>query len=81
MKPDYKILFLSAHEWSSLWRRKQRLAHELSKRPEVASVLYVSPPVTTSLLDLARGRFENSHLGNDAGGSPAGVVRQTAAAA
>ncbi len=63
--PTYKILFFSAHEWSNLWRRKQRLAHELSKRPEVASVLYVSPPVNTSILDAVRGRFEESHLGQD----------------
>lgn len=30
---------------------------------EVAAVLYVNPPVNTSVLDLVRGRFEPSHLG------------------
>lgn len=64
-KPAYKILLLSAHEWSNLWRRKQRLAHELSKRPDVASVLYVNPPVMTSVLDVARGSFESGHLEDD----------------
>ncbi len=59
----YKILFLSTHEWSDLWRRRQRLAHELSLRPEVASVLYINPPVLTSALDVLRGRFMESHLG------------------
>lgn len=62
----YKILFLATHEWSDLWRRRQRLAHELSLRPEVASVLFVEPPVNTSLIDVPRRRFEQSHLGDDA---------------
>jgi len=60
----YKILFLATHEWSDLWRRRQRLAHELSLKPEVASVLFVNPPVNSSLLDVARGSFAESHLGN-----------------
>ena len=64
MPETYKILFLSTHEWSDLWRRRQRLAHELSLRPEVASVLYVNPPVLSSVLDVARGRFMPSHLGD-----------------
>jgi len=44
-------------------RRKVRLAHEFAAQPEVASVLYVEPPVQTSVLDLVRGRFEPGHLG------------------
>lgn len=75
--PNYKILFFSAHEWSNLWRRKQRLAHELSKRPEVASVLYVAPPVNTSLLDVWRGRFEESHLGDDKEAHQQAILGQT----
>lgn len=61
----YKILFLSTYEWSDLWRRRQRLADEWSRQPEVASVLYVNPPVATSVLDLVRGRFEPGHLGSE----------------
>jgi len=59
-----RILFLSTHEWSDLWRRRQRLAHELALRPEVASVLYVNPPVISSVLDVLRRRFAPSHLGD-----------------
>jgi len=64
MTQGYKILFLSTNEWSDLWRRRQRLAYELSRQPEVASVLFVTPPVQTSLLDLLRGKFMPSHLGD-----------------
>ncbi len=57
-----KILYFSVNEWGNMGRRKPRLAYEFSQRPEVASLLYVEPPVTTSLLDLARGRLRSKHL-------------------
>jgi glycosyltransferase involved in cell wall biosynthesis len=60
-----KILYFSGYEWGNLGRRKVRLAYEFAQRPEVASLLYVEPPVQTSLLDVARGRFLPSHLGQD----------------
>jgi len=58
-----KFLYLSPHEWGNIGRRKVRLAHEFARQADVASVLYVEPAVETSLLDLARGRFQPSHLG------------------
>lgn len=61
----YKILFFATHEWSNLWRRRQQLAHELSLRPEVDSVMYVNMPVISSVLDVLRGRFESGVLGDD----------------
>lgn len=57
-----KILYFSGYEWGNLGRRKTRLAYEFARQPEVASVLYVEPAVSTSLLDLARGRLAPSHL-------------------
>lgn len=57
-----KILYFSGYEWGNLGRRKTRLAYEFARQPEVASVLYVEPAVSTSLLDLARGRLAASHL-------------------
>jgi len=57
-----KLLYFSGNEWGNMGRRKPRLAHEFARQPDVASVLYVEPPVATSILDLARGRFEASHL-------------------
>jgi len=59
-----KFLYFS-YEWDDRWRRKQRLAYELVQQPEVASLLYINPPVQTSVLDWVRGRFEPSHLGVD----------------
>ena len=59
----HKFLSFSAYEWGNLGRRKVRLAYEFARRPKVASLLYVEPPVHSSLLDLARGRFFPSHLG------------------
>ncbi len=58
----WKLLYLSVNEWGNLGRRKPRLAYEFAHQPRVASVLYVEPPVRTSLLDLLRGRFEPGHL-------------------
>jgi glycosyltransferase involved in cell wall biosynthesis len=57
-----KILYFSVNEWGNMGRRKPRLAHEFAQRPEVASVLYVQPPVSTSILDLARGRLASEYL-------------------
>lgn len=57
-----KMLYFSGYEWGNLGRRKTRLAYEFARQPEVASVLYVEPAVSTSLLDLARGRLAASHL-------------------
>lgn len=65
MFKSVKILYFSGCEWDDRWRRKQRLAYELAQQPEVTSVLYVNPPVATSLLDWARGSFLPSHLGMD----------------
>jgi len=58
-----KVLYFSGYEWDDRWRRKQRLAYEFTRQPAVSSLLYVEPPVQTSVLDLARGRFEPGHLG------------------
>jgi glycosyltransferase involved in cell wall biosynthesis len=60
-----KLLYFSGNEWGNMGRRKPRLAREFSGQTDVASVLYVEPPVTTSALDLARGRFEPGHRGRD----------------
>ncbi|MBC7251744.1 MAG: glycosyltransferase [Anaerolineae bacterium] len=60
-----KLLYFSGYKWGNMGRRKVRLAYEFSRQPEVASLLYVEPPVATSLLDLARGRFEPGHLGQN----------------
>jgi len=57
-----KILYFSLNEWGNMGRRKPRLAHEFAQQPDVAAVLYVEPPVATSVLDLARGRFGPGHL-------------------
>jgi len=57
-----KLLYFSGNEWGNMGRRKPRLAHEFSGQKDVASVLYVEPPVMTSVLDVARGRFEPGHL-------------------
>jgi glycosyltransferase involved in cell wall biosynthesis len=60
-----KLLYFSSTEWGNLGRRKVRLGHELAQLEGVASVLFVNPAVQTSVLDLARGRFMPSHLGDD----------------
>lgn len=59
-----KLLYFSGNEWGNMGRRKPRLAHEFARQPDVASVLYVEPPVATSVLDLARGRLDLGHLGS-----------------
>ena len=59
-----KFLYFG-YEWDDRWRRKQRLAYELAQQPEVASLLYINPPIQTSILDWVRGRFKPSHLGAD----------------
>jgi glycosyltransferase involved in cell wall biosynthesis len=58
----YKLLYFSGYEWGNMGRRKVRLAHEFARRPDVASVLYVEPPVKTSFLDLARECLDSGHL-------------------
>lgn len=58
----YKVLYFSGTKWGNMGRRKPRLAHEFASHPEVASVLYVEPPVRVSLLDLVRGRLDSDHL-------------------
>ncbi len=60
-----KILYFSDYEWGNIGRRKARLAYEFACQPEVASLLYVEPPVQTSLLDIVKGRFSPGHLGQD----------------
>ena len=60
-----KILYFSGYEWGNMGRRKVRLAYEFARQPEVASLLYVEPPVQTSFLDVVRGRFFPSHLGQE----------------
>jgi glycosyltransferase involved in cell wall biosynthesis len=62
VRKTVKILYFSCYEWSNMGRRKVRLAYEFARQPDVAAVLYVEPPVTTSVLDLARGRFEPGHV-------------------
>ena len=57
MRKMVKLLYFSGNEWGNMGRRKPRLAHEFARQADVASVLYVEPPVATSVLDLARGRF------------------------
>lgn len=60
-----KLLYLSVNEWGNMGRRKPRLVHEFAQQPWMASALFVEPPVRTSVLDLVRGRFLPSHLGQD----------------
>lgn len=57
-----KMLYFSGNEWGNMGRRKPRLAYEFARMPEVASVLYVEPPVATSVLDLIRGRLGSGYL-------------------
>lgn len=61
----FKVLYFSGYEWGNMGRRKVRLAYEFARQPDVASLLYVEPPAQTSILDVARGRFPSSHLGQD----------------
>jgi glycosyltransferase involved in cell wall biosynthesis len=63
MSEDAKLLFFSVNEWDNRWRRKQRLAYEFSRQPDVASVLHVNPPLSDSFLDVLRGRFQPGYLG------------------
>lgn len=65
MKRRARLLYFSSNEWGNLGRRKVRLAYEFARQDDVAAVLYVNPPVPTSVLDVARGRFLSSHLGDD----------------
>jgi glycosyltransferase involved in cell wall biosynthesis len=65
MTGSVKLLYLSSTEWGNLGRRKVRLGYEFARQDDVAAALFVNPPVTTSVLDLARGRFPSSHLGDD----------------
>jgi glycosyltransferase involved in cell wall biosynthesis len=65
MSEDIKLLFFSVNEWDNRWRRKQRLAYEFSRQPNVASVLHVNPPLPNSFLDVVRGRFQPGYLGPD----------------
>ena len=58
-----KLLYLSSTEWGNLGRRKVRLAAEFARLPDVAALLFVNPPVGSSVLDVMRGRLEPSHLG------------------
>jgi glycosyltransferase involved in cell wall biosynthesis len=60
-----KLLYVSCSEWGNMGRRKPRLAHGFAQQSDVAAVLYVNPPVLSSLLDVPRGQFMPSHLGND----------------
>jgi glycosyltransferase involved in cell wall biosynthesis len=60
-----KVLYFSVNEWGNMGRRKPRLAHEFAQQPEVTSVLYVEPAVSTSFLDLMRGRLDSGHLGHN----------------
>jgi glycosyltransferase involved in cell wall biosynthesis len=65
MNDSIKVLYFSDYEWDDRWRRKQRLAYEIAQKPEIASLLYVIPPVSNSVLDVARARFQSGHLGRD----------------
>ena len=67
----FKILYFSGYKWGNMGRRKVRLAYEFACQPEVASLLYVEPPVATSVLDLARGHFEPRHLARNRRAVPA----------
>jgi len=40
------ILCLSWDPWSGVWKRKQRLLHEMARTGRAGAVLYVEPPVT-----------------------------------
>jgi len=60
-----KILYFSGYEWGNMGRRKARLAYEFARQSEAASLLYVEPPAQASLLDVIRGRFPPTHLGQD----------------
>jgi glycosyltransferase involved in cell wall biosynthesis len=65
MTRNIRLLYFSSNEWGNLGRRKVRLAYEFARQDDVAAVLYVNPPVQSSLLDVARGQFMPSHLGDD----------------
>ncbi len=50
MKPTkgFKLLYLASNEWGNLGRRKVRLAYELAAQDDIASILYLNPPVPAS---------------------------------
>ena len=60
-----KLLYFSGYKWGNMGMRKVRLAYEFARHSEVASLLYVEPAVQTSLLDVVKGRFSPSHLGQN----------------
>lgn len=60
-----KALCLAEEPWDDIGKRNKCLMRELSKDAAVASLLYVNPPVFSSVNDVVRGRFTPSHLGQD----------------
>ena len=64
MRTRVKLLYFSSNEWGNLGRRKTRLAYEFARQDDVSRCSYVNPPVASSVLDVARGRFIPSHLGD-----------------
>jgi glycosyltransferase involved in cell wall biosynthesis len=59
---NLKVLCFAAELWSDIAKRNQCLMRELSKDEAVASLLYVNPPVFSSINDVVKGRFMPSHL-------------------
>lgn len=60
-----KILCFAAELWSDIAKRNMCLMRELSRDETVASLLYVNPPMFSSINDVIRGRFMSNHLGQD----------------
>lgn len=61
----WKILYFAAETWTDIAKRNQSLAIELSRDDRVSSVLYVNPPVFSSVNDVVKAEFEPSDLGKD----------------
>jgi glycosyltransferase involved in cell wall biosynthesis len=65
MVTSLKILCLADEPWDDIAKRNQCLLRDMSQDAAIASLLYVNPPVFSSVNDVVRGRFMPSHLGQD----------------
>lgn len=54
---DVKIVCFAEERWNEIGKRVQHLMRCLAESNDVASVLYVNPPVSCSILDIAKGKF------------------------
>lgn len=61
----FKLLCFAAEPWGDIAKRNQCLMREVSRSEVVSSLLYVNPPVFSSISDVLKGRFVPGHLGQD----------------